>query len=180
MNSIIGEMDLTKYFILLIFPFFLLYIFKFFLNQSFVRKSNIPKRELKEQKINLIELQKKSFVYYSFLLNIYFVLHLVMVIFLGMFLGSFYEYGYFTNQSNAISYAFLTLVTALIILLINLLVAILRIKFLHTDQGKLYVETHKNVFLLNSKQKIAWFSIHILSVILAGFNILLFLNSTVY
>lgn len=49
MNSIIGEMDLTKYFILLIFPFFLLYIFKFFLNQSFVRKSNIPKRELKEQ-----------------------------------------------------------------------------------------------------------------------------------
>ena len=39
MNSIIGEMDLTKYFILLIFPFFLLYIFKFFLNQSFVRKS---------------------------------------------------------------------------------------------------------------------------------------------
>ena len=171
MNSIIGEMDLTKYFILLIFPFFLLYIFKFFLNQSFVRKSNIPKRELKEQKINLIELQKKSFVYYSFLINIYFVLHLVMVIFLGMFLGSFYEYGYFTNQSNAISYAFLTLVTALIIL---------RIKFLHTDQGKLYVETHKNVFLLNSKQKIAWFSIHILSVILAGFNILLFLNSTVY
>ncbi|NSQ95502.1 hypothetical protein HRF34_11370, partial [Enterococcus faecalis] len=121
MNSIIGEMDLTKYFILLIFPFFLLYIFKFFLNQSFVRKSNIPKRELKEQKINLIELQKKSFVYYSFLINIYFVLHLVMVIFLGMFLGSFYEYGYFTNQSNAISYAFLTLVTALIILLINLL-----------------------------------------------------------
>ncbi|WP_258287378.1 hypothetical protein [Enterococcus faecalis] len=106
MNSIIGEMDLTKYFILLIFPFFLLYIFKFFLNQSFVRKSNIPKRELKEQKINLIELQKKSFVYYSFLINIYFVLHLVMVIFLGMFLGSFYEYGYFTNQSNAISYAF--------------------------------------------------------------------------
>lgn len=80
MNSIIGEMDLTKYFILLIFPFFLLYIFKFFLNQSFVRKSNIPKRELKEQKINLIELQKKSFVYYSFLINIYFVLHLVMVI----------------------------------------------------------------------------------------------------
>lgn len=48
MNSIIGEMDLTKYFILLIFPFFLLYIFKFFLNQSFVRKSNIPKRELSQ------------------------------------------------------------------------------------------------------------------------------------
>lgn len=80
MNSIIGEMDLTKYFILLIFPFFYC-IYLNFLNQSFVRKSNIPKRELKEQKINLIELQKKSFVYYSFLINIYFVLHLVMVIF---------------------------------------------------------------------------------------------------
>lgn len=48
MNSIIGEMDLTKYFILLIFHFYCIYLN--FLNQSFVRKSNIPKRELKEQK----------------------------------------------------------------------------------------------------------------------------------
>lgn len=30
-------------------------------------------------------------------------------------------------------------------------------KILHTDQGKLYVETHKNVFLLNSKQKLLGF-----------------------
>ncbi|MGX7150953.1 hypothetical protein [Enterococcus ureasiticus] len=180
LNDLIGELSLVKYFCLLIVPYFIWFIFNKYLSQKLLVEQKIPKKQAKFIKTDMMNFQRKSLKYYQLLIYLFFLLWLSLLSFIGMFFGSYFEYGYFTNSSDSISYAFLALLTISLILLENLVVVIIRFRFWNKDRENEFFKEYKNSPIIYKSQKKIEILLSVLSLILSILNIILFFNSTVY
>lgn len=180
LNNLVGELSMVKYLFLLTAPYIVWFILNRYFNYTVLAEQGLSKRQAKMIKTKMINFQTKNLKYYQVLIYSYIFLWLSLLGFVGMFFGSYFEYGYFTNNSASISYAFLTLLTVSLILLENLFIIIIRFHFWNLNMEHKFFEESGNKPIINKSKTKIMVSISFLALAFSLVNICLFFNSTVY